>query len=97
MRRQAVTPAWIGAGIRLNAVAPGLVDTPMNEGKIETYLSLGDVYPNPAGRAATATEIAELIAFLLSPSASFCCGTLLFADGGTDAAVRPDDWPTPRT
>ncbi|HKY14442.1 MAG TPA: SDR family oxidoreductase [Microthrixaceae bacterium] len=96
VRRHAVTPEWIGAGIRLNAIAPGLVDTPMNEGKVETYLTLGDVYPIPTGRAATAAEIAEVIGFLLSPSASFCCGALLFADGGTDAAIRPDDWPTPR-
>jgi NAD(P)-dependent dehydrogenase (short-subunit alcohol dehydrogenase family) len=95
VRRHAVRPEWIGAGIRLNAVAPGLVDTPMNEGKIEAYLSLGDVYPVPIARAGRPEEVAETIAFLLSPAASFCVGSILFVDGGSDAALRSDDWPLP--
>ena len=33
--------------------------------------------------------------YLLGPEARFFCGSLLFADGGTDALLRPDDWPTP--
>jgi NAD(P)-dependent dehydrogenase (short-subunit alcohol dehydrogenase family) len=93
VRRQAVQPEWVGSGIRLNAVAPGLVDTPMNEGKIDMYLSLGDVYPVPQHRAAAASEIAELLAFMLSTRSSFCCGSVVFADGGSDAAMRPDAWP----
>jgi len=30
------------------------------------------------------------VAFLLGPEAAFCCGSVLFVDGGTDALVRPD-------
>ena len=52
VRRQAVQPEWVGSGIRLDAVAPGLIDTPMNEGKIDMYLSLGHIYPVPQQRAA---------------------------------------------
>jgi hypothetical protein len=33
---------------------------------------------------------------LLSPDAAFFCGSVLFMDGGTDAAARADDWPAPR-
>ncbi len=95
VRRQATQPEWVGSGIRLNAVAPGLIDTPMNEGKVEMFLSLGDVYPVPQRRAAAADEIAELLAFMLSTRSSFCCGSVVFADGGTDAALRSDDWPVP--
>ena len=37
-----------------------------------------------------------LLAFLLSPDAGFCVGSVVYADGGTDAAVRPDDVPSAR-
>ena len=96
VRRAAVTPAWAGSGIRLNAVAPGLIATPMTAGTEDFVLSLGDVYPVPQRRAGTAEEVAGLIAYLLSPDAAFFCGSVLFMDGGTDAAVRADDWPAPR-
>ena len=40
-----------------------------------------------------AAEIAELTVFLLSPAARFFCGSVIFCDGGTDALLRPGDWP----
>jgi NAD(P)-dependent dehydrogenase (short-subunit alcohol dehydrogenase family) len=94
VRRQATTPPWIGAGIRLNAVSPGFIDTPMTAGARELILGLGDVYPIPVGRAGRAEEVAALIAYLLSDEAAFFCGAVVTMDGGTDAALRPDDWPT---
>ena len=94
VRRQAVTDAWIGAGIRLNAVAPGLIATPMTEDIEEMVLGLGDVFPIPARRAGTADEVAALLAFLLGPDAGFFCGSVVTMDGGTDAALRADHWPT---
>lgn len=97
VRRQAPTEAWIGSGVTLNAVAPGFIATPMTEGSEAFILSLGDVYPIPAGRAGTADEVAALIEFLLGPDAGFFCGSVVFMDGGTDAAVRPEDSPTART
>ncbi len=97
VRREAVKPDWIGAGIRLNAIAPGMIATPMVAGQEEMILGLGDLYPIPARRAGKPEEIASLLAFLLSPDAGFFVGSLVFADGGTDAKLRSDDWPTPRT
>lgn len=96
VRRQAVAAEWIGAGIRLNAVAPGFIATPMTAGTEDFILGLGDVYPIPAARAGTADEVAALLAFLLGPDAGFFCGSFLVMDGGTDAALRADDWPSPR-
>jgi NAD(P)-dependent dehydrogenase (short-subunit alcohol dehydrogenase family) len=95
VRRQAVTEAWIGTGIRLNAVAPGLTETAMvAEGRADTTLRpLLDSYPVPAGRGATPGEVASVIAFLLGPGAASCCGSVVYADGGTDALLRADDWP----
>jgi NAD(P)-dependent dehydrogenase (short-subunit alcohol dehydrogenase family) len=95
VRRQAVSDAWAGSGIRLNAVAPGFIATPMTAGTEEFVLSLGDVYPVPQRRPGQAAEVAALLAFLLSPDAAFFCGSVVFMDGGTDAAVRPDR-PDPR-
>ena len=98
VRTHAVSPSWIGAGIRLNAIAPGLIETPMTAGGgVEFVLSLGDVYPVPIGRAGTATEVAGLLAYLLSPAAAFFVGSCIVMDGGTDAVLRTTDWPAART
>ena len=46
----------------------------------------------PLGGFGTAAQIAAAIAFLLSAEASFCCGSVLFADGGSDALFRPTEY-----
>jgi NAD(P)-dependent dehydrogenase (short-subunit alcohol dehydrogenase family) len=95
VRRHATTEPWIGAGIRLNAVAPGMIETAMvAEGRSDAVVGpLLDLFPIPLGRPGRAEEIAEVIAFLLSPASSFVVGSVVFADGGTDALLRTDDWP----
>lgn len=93
VRRQAITADWIGAGRRLNAIAPGFCATPMTTDIADFVMSLGDVYPIPAGRAGTAEEVAALLVFLLGPDAGFFCGSFITMDGGTEAALRADDWP----
>jgi NAD(P)-dependent dehydrogenase (short-subunit alcohol dehydrogenase family) len=95
VRRNAVTEAWVGAGIRLNAVAPGMVETALiAEGRRDpTVGPLLDLFPIPLGRPGQPDEIAAIIAFLLGPDATFFCGSVLFVDGGTDALLRTDDWP----
>jgi NAD(P)-dependent dehydrogenase (short-subunit alcohol dehydrogenase family) len=90
VRRAAVSEAWVGEGIRLNAVAPGFIATPMTAGTDDFVLELGDVYPVPQRRPGQAVEVAGLLAYLLSPEAAFFCGSVVFMDGGTDAALRPD-------
>ena len=97
VRTHAPTAEWIGAGIRLNAIAPGVIDTPMTQNDLDFILGIPDVFPVPIGRPGRPEEIASLLAFLLSPDASFFCGSLVFADGGTDAAVRTRDVPSPRS
>ncbi len=96
VRRNAVTPEWIGSGVRLNAIAPGLVATPMTADSMDFILGLGAVYPIPIARPGAPEEIANLLAFLLSPEATIFCGSVIFVDGGSDAAVRADDWPAVR-
>lgn len=98
-RRQAPLPEWAGAGITLNVVAPGAIETPMIEAtRADPVIGqFVDAFPIPVGRLGTARELAALVAFLLGPDARFLCGSVVFADGGTDALLRADRTPSPMT
>jgi len=95
VRREATGPKWAGAGLRLNAVAPGMIDTPM-VAEIRADPEAGpllDFLPIPVGRPGRPEEIAALIEFLLGSDAAFFCGSVIFCDGGSDAVLRTRDWP----
>jgi NAD(P)-dependent dehydrogenase (short-subunit alcohol dehydrogenase family) len=72
--------------IRVNVIAPGLVDTPMTAGMPEKVLSKL-IARVPAGRMADPAEIAETIAFLVSPASSYVTGQVLLACGGRSIAA----------
>lgn len=97
IRRAAVTAEWVGAGIRLNAVAPGMIETAMiAEGRADTTVApLLDMFPIPMGGPGRPEDIAAVIDFLLGPDARLLVGSVVFADGGTDALLRTTDWPAP--
>ncbi len=89
VRRRAV--AWGALGVRLNAVLPGKVATPMLA-TIQRHEALGPLVaalPVPLGRDAQPEELASAIVFLLGEDARYVHGALLHADGGVDALVRP--------
>jgi len=90
VRRRAM--AWGKAGVRLNAAAPGPVQTPLLQGTQEhpVFAKGLEALDIPLGRWAQPEEIAGLVAFMLGPEAAFMQGTILYMDGGNDAAVRPD-------
>jgi NAD(P)-dependent dehydrogenase (short-subunit alcohol dehydrogenase family) len=90
VRREA--PAWARAGIRLNAVAPGPVRTPLLDAGLAHPLygpAIRD-FPVPTGGPGAPDDVAAAVAFLLGPEAAFCAGSVLFVDGGTDAMLRAD-------
>ena len=78
---------WAERGIRVNAVAPGYVQTELirhfvDDGRLDLEPILDRT---PARRLAEPDEIAQAIRFLASPEASFVNGSVLHVDGGFDA------------
>jgi NAD(P)-dependent dehydrogenase (short-subunit alcohol dehydrogenase family) len=97
VRRNATGPDWAGSGLRLNAIAPGMIDTPMVAG-IRADPEAGpllDMLPIPVGRPGRPEEIAALVDLLLGPEGAFFCGSVIFCDGGSDALLRTNEWPAP--
>jgi NAD(P)-dependent dehydrogenase (short-subunit alcohol dehydrogenase family) len=83
---EAMTRAWAAeysaSGVRVNAIAPGPVYTATPSGP-EFITALGET--TPMRRASQPEEIAEVIAFLASPRASYITGATIAADGGRRA------------
>jgi 2-deoxy-D-gluconate 3-dehydrogenase len=80
---KALSNEWAGAGVNVNAVAPGYVETEMNEallGDAERFRQLSERIP--AGRWATPEDIASAVVFLCTPYAAYIHGTVLPVDGG---------------
>ena len=96
VRRQAVEPSWAGSGIRLNALAPGAIMTPLLERQLATPGQDKAVrsFPVPVGGYGDPGQLADWMMFMLSDAADFLCGSVIFVDGGSDAYFRADDWPT---
>jgi len=94
MRRHVVE--YAAAGVRLNAVAPGITMTPLAE-RVFADAELGPVMKQfgdmvPVGSTAQPDQIANVMRFMLSDEANNVCGAVFFVDGGSDAMLRPDDF-----
>ncbi len=78
---------YVQQGVRINAVCPGTVLTPLVQSSITAYPDLEKVLlaKHPMGRFGTAEEIAEAVVWLASDEASYVTGTTLSVDGGVVA------------
>jgi NAD(P)-dependent dehydrogenase (short-subunit alcohol dehydrogenase family) len=78
--------AYAGDGLRVNAVCPGYIDTPMfdrlraDPGRAQSIIAR-----HPVGRLGTADEVAQAVVWLCSDASSFVTGHALIADGGYTA------------
>lgn len=81
---------YSGRGVRINAVAPGAIDTPFLATALSGAPDLQEARKvvsseHLLGRISSPAEIAEVVVFLASPRASFVTGTVVMADGGFTA------------
>lgn len=87
---QTTASALAGTGIRVNAVAPGLIETPMTAPLYDAARARGRENRigqlNPLQRGGEAAEIAEVVAFLASDAASYINGQVLVVDGGLSSS-----------
>jgi NAD(P)-dependent dehydrogenase (short-subunit alcohol dehydrogenase family) len=94
VRRAAIRPEWAGAGIPLNAVAPGIVATPMVQYRLDDpgrREALARAVPMPLHGPGEPDHVASLLVWLASPENVLVTGQVIFVDGGADATLRGDD------
>lgn len=93
VRRRAASADWAGAGIPLNAVAPGIIATPMTAAMISTpeqRRALLERVPMPLNGIAEPIVVARALAWLGGEENTHLCGQIVSVDGGSDAVLRGD-------
>jgi len=86
MLNQALAVEFAAAGVRVNAVAPGIVETPFTRRAMENEALLAWYLERiPLGRVAQPSDVGAAVAFLASDDAACITGTTIFVDGGWTA------------
>jgi NAD(P)-dependent dehydrogenase (short-subunit alcohol dehydrogenase family) len=94
VRRTAPTEGWAGAGICLNAVAPGLVRTPMTAIELDDPTLRDDLLARirqPMAAVGQPEHVAETLTWLAGPHNRFVTGQVLYVDGGFEAKAAGDE------
>lgn len=94
VRRESVKSQWAGAGIAMNAIAPGTVITPMTRDMLATEEGrkmVDEHVPMPLNSHQPAESIAHSLVWLTNPENTHITGQVIYNDGGADATLRGDD------
>ena len=94
VRRESIKPEWAGAGIPLNAVGPGIVETPMVADMIasaEARAAIDAMVPMPLNYYLKPHQVAYLLIWLTSLENTHTTGQTIYIDGGSDVAIRGDN------
>ena len=94
VRRECIKPVWAGAGIPLNAVGPGIVETSMVEemiGSAAGRAAIDLVVPMPLHHYIKPLQVGYLLAWLTSEENTHTTGQTIYIDGGADAVLRGDN------
>lgn len=94
IRRESIRQEWAGAHIPLNAVAPGIVETPMIAKMVATADSRAAtdaLIPMPLNYYLKPKQVAYLLAWLTSEENTHITGQTIYIDGGSDASIRGEN------
>lgn len=94
VRRECIKPQWAGAGIPLNAIGPGIVQTPMTAELLATAEGrkmMEEMVPMPLHGFLKPEQIAPLLAWLASVENTHVTGQTIYIDGGYDATARGEN------
>lgn len=94
VRRSSISPEWAGAGIPVNAVAPGTVLTPMTAKLLETEQGRAMVdaaVPMPLNYHQSPESVAYLLIWLASVENTHLAGQVIYDDGGAEVSLRGED------
>jgi NAD(P)-dependent dehydrogenase (short-subunit alcohol dehydrogenase family) len=88
---RALSVEWAPLGATVNAVAPGIIDTPLTRPYLEQNpdRAAAALAHTPVGRLGDPEDIADMVAYLASPGAAFVNGQTIAVDGGTTTG---SDW-----
>jgi len=86
----------LAPAVRVNAIAPGIIDTPIQTDVFESSTDASSMTDYvPMRRLGTAQEVASAVLWLLSDDASYITGTILDVDGGVSTPLWSPAWRTP--